>query len=93
MAKANWPTRDELLGSTLLVIVVTLLMSAFIFVIEALSSLGQWAAKRFWGKKILLIAPLHHHFEAKGWPETKVTMRFWVIAAVMASVGLVLALV
>jgi phospho-N-acetylmuramoyl-pentapeptide-transferase len=45
------------------------------------------------GQKIFLSTPLHHHFEAKGWPETKVTMRFWVIGAVMAIIGFVIALV
>lgn len=64
----------------------------FIFVIEAGSSLVQIASKKFRGKKIFLSAPIHHHFEAKGWPETKVTMRFWVIACVMAFSGIILAL-
>ncbi len=85
------------LGATLAVLafltnsVVVLPIIAFIFVIEALSSLAQWFSKRFLGRKWLRIAPLHHHFEAAGWPETKVTMRFWVIAAVMASIGMVIA--
>ena len=47
-----------------------------IFVIEAGSSLIQITAKRFFGRKIFISAPIHHHLEAKGWPETKVTMRF-----------------
>lgn len=87
------------LGATLAVLafltnsVMVLPLVAFIFVIEALSSLMQRFSKKFWGRKIFLIAPLHHHFEAKGWPETKVTMRFWVIAAVTAAIGMVFALI
>jgi phospho-N-acetylmuramoyl-pentapeptide-transferase len=41
-------------------------------------------------KKVFLSAPIHHHFEALGWPESRVTMRFWIIAAVMSAFGLVL---
>jgi len=66
---------------------------AFVFCVEALSSLVQWFSKRFFSKKVFLIAPLHHHFEALGWPETKVTMRLWVIASVMATIGMIIALI
>jgi phospho-N-acetylmuramoyl-pentapeptide-transferase len=64
----------------------------FLFVIEAGSSLIQISAKKFFKKKVFISAPIHHHLEAIGWPETKVTMRFWVIAVVTASFGLMLAL-
>lgn len=63
-----------------------------LFVIEAGSSLIQIMSKKLFGRKIFTSAPLHHHLEAAGWPETKVTMRFWVIACVMAFIGLMLAL-
>ena len=63
-----------------------------LFVIEAGSSLLQITSKRFFGKKLLLSAPIHHHLEAIGWPETKVTMRFWVIGCIAASFGVMLAL-
>lgn len=62
------------------------------FVIEAGSSLIQILSKRFLGKKIFISAPIHHHLEASGWPETKVTMRFWVIGCVAATLGVILAL-
>lgn len=62
-----------------------------LFVIEAGSSLIQIISKRFFGRKVFISAPIHHHLEASGWPETKVTMRFWVIAAVSAFVGVMLA--
>lgn len=63
-----------------------------LFVIETGSSLIQMTSKKFFGRKIFLSAPLHHHLEASGWPETKVTMRFWVIGAVCGFLGLLLAL-
>lgn len=63
-----------------------------IFVIEAGSSLIQIVSKRYFGRKIFKSAPIHHHLEAGGWPETKITMRFWVIGGVMAFVGVYLAI-
>jgi len=71
--------------------VMILPVIGIIFVAEALSSLIQILSKKIrHGKKVFKIAPIHHHFEALGWPETKVTMRFWVIGQVAATVGLVL---
>lgn len=64
-----------------------------LFVVEAGSSLIQIASKRLFHKKVFISAPIHHHLEAIGWPETKVTMRFWIIANVAAFVGIVLAIV
>lgn len=63
-----------------------------IFVIEAGSSLIQITSKRFFGRKVFTSAPIHHHLEAGGWPETKVTMRFWVVGAVAALIGVYLAI-
>ena len=63
-----------------------------IFVIEAGSSLIQILSKRFFNRKVFTSAPIHHHLEAAGWPETKVTMRFWVIGAVAALAGIYLAI-
>jgi len=62
----------------------------FIFLLEAGSTLLQIAWRKIFSKKLLLSAPLHHHFEAKGWPETKVTMRFWIISAIFAILGLII---
>ena len=62
------------------------------FVIEAGSSLIQIFSKRVFKRKIFLSAPVHHHLEATGWPETKVTMRFWVIGMVAGFVGIFFAL-
>ncbi len=63
-----------------------------LFVIEAGSSLLQITSKRLLKRKIFISAPIHHHLEAKGWPEAKVTMRFWVIACIAAFAGLLMAL-
>lgn len=59
-------------------------------VVESLSVIVQMASKKFFGRKVFLSTPIHHHFEALGWPETKVTMRFWIIAAVSAAFGTIL---
>lgn len=61
-----------------------------VFVAEAGSSVLQILSKKIRGKKIFKIAPIHHHFEASGWPETKVTMRFWILGQVSGFVGLVI---
>lgn len=63
-----------------------------VFVAEAGSSLIQIVSKKFFHRKVFISAPVHHHLEAQGWPETKVTMRFWVIGQVAGFVGLLLAL-
>jgi len=59
----------------------------FILVIESLSVIIQLTSKKFRHKKVFRSAPIHHHFEALGWPECKVTMRFWIIAWVMGVDG------
>lgn len=66
---------------------------AFPLVITVLSNIIQVASKKFrGGKKVFRIAPLHHHFEAIGWPSYKVTMRYWIISIVCAIVGMTVAL-
>jgi phospho-N-acetylmuramoyl-pentapeptide-transferase len=61
-----------------------------LFVAEALSVMIQVAYFKKTGKRIFLMAPLHHHFEKKGWSETKVVVRFWIISGVLAATGFVL---
>jgi phospho-N-acetylmuramoyl-pentapeptide-transferase len=63
-----------------------------VFVAEAGSSMIQIISKKLFKRKIFISAPVHHHLEAKGWPETKVTMRFWVIASVAGFFGVLLAI-
>ncbi len=72
---------------------VLLPVIGFVFVAEAGSVILQITSKKLRnGKKIFRISPVHHHFEAIGWPETKVTMRFWIIGQVCAVIGIVLAI-
>jgi phospho-N-acetylmuramoyl-pentapeptide-transferase len=85
------------LGATMGVIafltdtVIILPFIAFIFVIETISVMMQMLSKKFRnGKKIFHIAPVHHHFEYLGWPEFRVTMRFWMIGGFMAAFGLII---
>ena len=66
---------------------------AAVFVIETLSVIIQVTSKKIRHKKVFLSAPIHHHLEAIGWPETKVTMRFWLLGVVAAIIGVVLAIV
>lgn len=63
-----------------------------IFVIEAGSSAIQIFSKKVFKRKIFISAPIHHHLEATGWEETKITMRFWIIGMVTAFIGIILAL-
>ena len=63
----------------------------FVFVLEVASAALQIASKKILKRKIFISAPIHHHFEAKGWPETKVTMRFWILGQVFAVIGLLFA--
>lgn len=62
-----------------------------LFVVEAGSSIVQVFSKKVFKRKVFLSAPLHHHLEASGWPETKVTMRFWILGQVFAVLGLLIA--
>lgn len=66
---------------------------AIVFIMESGSVIIQLTSKRLRGNKIFLSTPIHHHFEALGWPEMQVTMRFWVINAIGAVIGLIIFLV
>lgn len=65
----------------------------FIFMIESLSVIIQMLSKKLRGKKVFHSSPIHHHFQAIGWSESKIVMRFWVISAVAAAIGLMIFLV
>jgi phospho-N-acetylmuramoyl-pentapeptide-transferase len=58
-----------------------------IFVLEALSVLIQVFSFQTFRKRVFLMAPVHHHFEILGWSETKIILRFWIVAAVCAAIG------
>ena len=62
-------------------------------VATSLSDIIQVLSKKIRGKKVFLIAPIHHHFEAIGWPSYKVTMRYWIFSTVCAILGIILAIV
>ena len=59
-----------------------------IFVIEALSVIVQVVSFRYWGRRVFRMAPIHHHFELKGWAEPKIIVRFWIISIVLALIAL-----
>jgi phospho-N-acetylmuramoyl-pentapeptide-transferase len=61
-----------------------------LFVVEALSVTIQVFSFRFFHRRVFLMAPIHHHFELKGWSETKIIIRFWLIAAILAGAGFAL---
>ncbi|HSK15099.1 MAG TPA: phospho-N-acetylmuramoyl-pentapeptide-transferase [Gaiellaceae bacterium] len=61
-----------------------------IFVIEALSVIVQVVSFKWFGRRVLLMAPLHHHFEMKAWSETRITVRFWIVSALLCACGFVL---
>lgn len=61
-----------------------------LFMVESLSVIIQVLSKKFRGKKVFISSPIHHHLEAIGWSEPKIVMRFWVISAVTAVLGLIL---
>jgi len=74
-----------LLGMQLMLIVI-----GFVFVAETLSVILQVASFKLTGKRIFRMSPLHHHFELAGWPETKVTHRFWAASALCSLIGVAL---
>lgn len=61
-----------------------------LFVVESLSVIIQLISKKIWHKKVFLSTPIHHHFQAIGWPEPKVVMRFWLISGIMAIISLII---
>ena len=69
-----------------------LLIIGWLFVFESLSVILQITWRKLFHKKLFLSAPIHHHFEALGWPETRIVMRFWLISMVAAALGVALAL-
>ncbi len=74
--------------------VFELFVIAFLLIVTSASSAIQILSKRVRsGKKVFLVAPLHNHFQAMGWPPYKVTMRYWVISAVLATIGVIIHLV
>ncbi|MCH3943580.1 MAG: phospho-N-acetylmuramoyl-pentapeptide-transferase [Atopobiaceae bacterium] len=69
---------------------ITSLVMGGLFIAEALSVIIQVVSFKSTGKRVFLMAPLHHHFEKKGWNETKVVIRFWIVSAAFAALGFAL---
>ncbi|TBR36978.1 MULTISPECIES: phospho-N-acetylmuramoyl-pentapeptide-transferase [Dyella] len=67
---------------------VVLLVMGGVFVMETVSVMLQVASFKLTGKRIFRMAPIHHHFELKGWPEPRVIVRFWIISVVLVLIGL-----
>ena len=67
---------------------LVLVIMGGLFVIETLSVMIQVASFKLTGKRVFRMAPIHHHFELKGWPEPRVIVRFWIISVVLVLVGL-----
>jgi len=59
-----------------------------LFVVEASSVVAQIISFRLFGRRIFRIAPIHHHFEMLGWPETTIIVRFWILAGLLSALGL-----
>ncbi len=67
---------------------IVLAITGGLFVLEALSVMVQVISFKLTGKRIFRMAPIHHHFEKKGWPESTVVIRFWIISIILAMIGL-----
>jgi phospho-N-acetylmuramoyl-pentapeptide-transferase len=67
---------------------IVLFIMGGVFVVETLSVIVQVASFKLTGKRVFRMAPLHHHFELKGWKETQVVVRFWIITMMLVLVGL-----
>lgn len=102
-----WMTETGTMGLTMTIAVIAFMTDtlgggegiavlpviAILLVVTVVSNIIQVLSKKFRGKKVFRVAPLHHHFEAIGWPGYKVTMRYWVVSVVFAVVGIIIALV
>ncbi len=73
--------------------ILVLPIIAFPLVITSGSNIIQLLSKKYRGRKVFLVAPLHHHFEAIGWPAYKVVMRYWIFGAICSVLGVILALI
>lgn len=78
------------LGVTAIVVrqELVLFIMGGVFVMEAMSVIIQVASFKLTGRRIFRMAPLHHHFELKGWPEPRVIVRFWIITVILVLIGL-----
>lgn len=67
---------------------IVLFIMGGVFVMETLSVMIQVASFKLTGRRVFRMAPIHHHFELKGWPEPRVIVRFWIITVILVLIGL-----
>ncbi len=67
---------------------IVLMIMGGVFVMETVSVIIQVASFKMTGKRVFRMAPIHHHFELKGWPEPRVIVRFWIITVILVLIGL-----
>ena len=67
---------------------LVLLIMGGVFVVETLSVILQVGSYKLRGKRVFLMAPIHHHYELKGWPEPRIIVRFWIITVFLVLIGL-----
>ena len=67
---------------------IVLVIMGGVFVVETLSVMIQVLSFKLTGKRVFKMAPLHHHFELRGWPEPRVIVRFWIITVILVLIGL-----
>lgn len=87
-----------MMGLTVTLAVIAFLTNAvfflpligFVLVVESASVIIQLFSKKFFHRKVFISAPIHHHLQARGWPESQITMRFWIISAISSALGLVI---
>ncbi|MBI2617902.1 hypothetical protein HYW58_00370 [Candidatus Kaiserbacteria bacterium] len=101
-----WMTETGTMGLTMTIAVIAFMTDtlgggegiavlpiiAVLLVMTVLSNILQVLSKKYRGEKIFKVAPIHHHFEAIGWPGYKVTMRYWIVSVVFAVIGIIIAL-
>lgn len=87
------------LGTTLGIVamlnnaIIPLLIIVFVYILESGSAAIQLTSKKLFKRKVFLAAPIHHHFEAKGWPEPKIVMRAWIFSIMMAFIGVIVGII
>ena len=85
-----WPHLGAALGVVAVAVrqELVLFVMGGVFVMETVSVILQVASFKLTGRRIFRMAPLHHHFELKGWPEPRVIVRFWIITIILVLIGL-----
>ncbi len=86
-ARWRWAQRSGAIAVIVRQELVLFIMGG-VFVLETLSVMLQVASFKLTGKRVFRMAPMHHHFELKGWPEPRVIVRFWIVTVILVLIGL-----